>query len=185
MAVMKQIIRSVAIVVLVAGLAAAATPPSASQIMAEAEAQASAQNKSILVIFHASWCSWCRRFEQFIASKDVEPVITRHFVIARVDVQERDDKKPLDTPGGDELMAKLGSQDANGLPFFAFLDSGGKLIANSLRPVPGKNQSENIGHPVAPEEVDWFLVMLHKAVPTLTPGESAAVETYLRHQKVN
>ena len=91
----------------------------------------------------------------------------------------------LDTPGGDELMAKLGSQDANGLPFFAFLDSGGKLIANSLRPAPGKNQGENIGHPVAPEEVDWFLVMLHKAVPTLTPGESAAVETYLRHQKVN
>ncbi|HET7840069.1 MAG TPA: thioredoxin family protein [Terriglobia bacterium] len=174
--------RNLTAIVLLACVAAfSVPPPTADQIMADARAQAASQNKSILLIFHASWCSWCRQFEKFISSRDVEPIISRHFVIARVDVQERGDKKSLDTPGGDELMAAMGGGDAGGLPFFAFVDSNGKLIVNSLRPAGGK--SENIGHPVAPEEVDWFMTMLAKAVPGLTKPESRAVERYLRNQK--
>ncbi len=38
---------------------------------------------------------------------------------------------------------------------------------------------------MAPEEVDWFMTMLAKAAPGLTPEESGTVEKYLRSQKRN
>jgi hypothetical protein len=102
--------------------------------------------------------------------------------MARVDVQEHGDKAGLNTPGGAELQRAMGSKGL-GLPFFAFLDASGKLIVNSLRPVRGKPAGVNIGHPFEPEEVDWFMVMLGKAVPALTPGETRPIESYLRNQK--
>jgi hypothetical protein len=103
-------------------------------------------------------------------------------VIARIDVQERGDKVSLDTPGGAELEDQLGSR-GNGLPFFAFLDEHGELIANSNRPVPGKPEGANIGHPMEPEEVDHFMWMLNKAVLSLSPADSQLIENYLRNQK--
>lgn len=181
---MNKIIRNLAAVLMLTSLgAAAATPTSADQVMSEAKAQAAAQGKSVFLIFDASWCQWCHQLDKFISTRGIEPIISRHFVIARVDVQERGDKKRLDTPGGDELMAEVGGKDAGGLPFFAFLDSSGKLIVNSVRPVPGKSEGANIGHPMAPEEVGWFMTMLRKAVPALTPDEARTIEKYLRNQK--
>ena len=103
-------------------------------------------------------------------------------MIARLDVQEHGDKASLDTPGGAELEAQMGA-NGNGLPFFAFLDEHGELIANSNRPVPGKPGGVNIGHPMAPEEVDHFMWMLRKAVPALSPVDTQVIETYLRNQK--
>jgi len=103
-------------------------------------------------------------------------------VIARIDVQERGDKASQNTPGGEALEVQLGSK-SNGLPFFAFLDEHGELIANSNRPVPGKPDGENIGHPMAPEEVDHFMWMLRKTVPALSPADAQVIENYLRNQK--
>jgi Thioredoxin-like len=182
---MRVIPRCLTAVLLFASLGAAASPPSAAAVMSEAKAQAAAQGKSILLIFDASWCQWCRHFDRFIADRNVKPIFNRHFVIARVDVQERGGKKRLDTPGGAELEATMGGEDKTGLPFFALLNSNGKLIVNSLRPVRGKPAGANIGYPVAPEEVDWFMTMLRKAVPPLTPAESRAIENYFRDQKKN
>ncbi len=103
-------------------------------------------------------------------------------MIARIDVQERGDKAVLNTPGGEALEAQFGSTGA-GLPFFAFLGERGELIANSNRPVPGKSNGENVGHPMAPEEVDYFMRMLRKAVPALSPADAQAIENYLHNQK--
>ena len=103
-------------------------------------------------------------------------------MIARIDVQEHAEKAGLNTPGGEALEAQLGSKGPS-LPFFAFLDEHGALIANSNRPLPGKSAVENIGHPMAPEEVDHFMWMLRKAVPSLSRSEAQLVEDYLRKQK--
>lgn len=163
--------------------ASAAGPSSASAILDQAKAQAAAQGKAIFLIFGASWCPWCRQLDKFINSGNIAPIINKYFVIARIDVQERGDKKRLDTPGGAGLETALGGKNDGGLPFFAFLDASGKLIVNSLRPVPGESDGANIGHPVQPEEVDWFMTMLSRAAPGLTPDEARAVEDDLRHQK--
>ena len=104
----------------------------------------------------------------------------KYFVQVKFDVQEQKDKADLMTPGGEEMMKKLGGPA--GLPYFAFLDSKGDTIVTSM--APGKNgKPSNIGHPSEPGEVDWFMSMLEKAVPKMTADERGAIEKYLRNQK--
>jgi hypothetical protein len=96
-------------------------------------------------------------------------------------VLEHGDKKSLDTPGGEELMKRLGG--TGGLPFYAFQDGQGATIINSNAPGKDGKPGENIGHPDKPEEVDWFMAMLAKAAPAMTAEERGTIEDRLRHQK--
>ena len=60
---MKPIYRfSVAItlaIVMTASLSAQSTPPAANEVLAKAVKVAGMEQKNVLVIFGASWCSWC------------------------------------------------------------------------------------------------------------------------------
>lgn len=103
-------------------------------------------------------------------------------MIVKLVVQESDQKKHLENPGGEEIRGKLGGRNA-GLPFFAFADAKGGLIVNSKRPVDGEADGENIGHPFQPAEIAWFMAMLKKAAPKITQRESATIETWLKNQK--
>ena len=94
-------------------------------------------------------------------------------------VQEHGEKASLNNPGGEELLAQVGGQDS-GLPFFAFLDGRGGMIVNSIRPHAGKSSAANIGYPGEPEEIDWFMTMLGRAVPGIASAESSAIEQWLR-----
>ena len=38
------------------------TPASADDIMKDALKKASMENKSVLLMFHASWCGWCKKW---------------------------------------------------------------------------------------------------------------------------
>lgn len=96
-------------------------------------------------------------------------------------MQEAKEKENLDTPGGEELGKRLGG--IHGLPWFAFLDANGEEIINSDRVTEGGKVAGNIGHPDKPEEVDWFMVMVHRAAPQMTADESATLEHWLRNQK--
>jgi hypothetical protein len=102
-------------------------------------------------------------------------------VFAKLDVQESEKAKQNENPGGGELMERVGGKNT-GVPFFAFLDAKGEMIVNALRPVEGK-QPSNIGHPFAPEEVDWFMAMIKKARPSITVADARVVEDWLRGQK--
>jgi thiol-disulfide isomerase/thioredoxin len=165
-----------------AALAHAQQPPSADAVMDQSKSQASQSGRVILAIFHASWCGWCKKFDAFLDSPDVKPIADKYFVRAYFTVQEHDEAKSLDTPGGDDMLMSLGGPKASGLPFLAFVDSTGSLIVNSMRPGE-KSKPENIGHPMQPEEVDWFMAMVAKAVPSMQPAEAATLEKYLRNQK--
>jgi hypothetical protein len=101
-------------------------------------------------------------------------------VVAHVTVDEHAEKQSLNTPGGDELMKRVGGP--SGLPYFAFLDSAGAVLATSIEPPGEGRKGGNIGHPFQPHEIDWFLVMLAKAAPAMTADERAVLEKYLRAQ---
>lgn len=98
-----------------------------------------------------------------------------------VDVQERGDKVALMHEGGEELMKSLKGERA-GLPFFAFVNSKGKMIINAMQMKRGETMG-NIGHPVAPEEVTAFMKMVKKAAPKMTKSETKVLEDWLRNQK--
>ena len=99
----------------------------------------------------------------------------------KVDVQERGDKVALMNEGGGDLMKSLKGERA-GLPFYAFVDAQGKMIANAMQMKKG-NTMGNIGHPVSPEEVTNFMKIVMKAAPKMTKAEFGVLETWLRNQQ--
>jgi hypothetical protein len=104
--------------------------------------------------------------------------VSKYFVVAHVRVDEHQGSKFSDNPGAKELEKRLGGPA--GLPFFAFLKPDGELIVNSMEPPAGGRKGGNIGHPAEPHEIDWFLEMLKKAAPKMTPEERAEIDKPLR-----
>ncbi len=156
--------------------------PSAGDIMAQAKSEAAAQHKNILVTFSASWCGPCHLFEKFLDDPQTGPIMNKAFVIVRLDVGERPgDARHADTPGAEAYRTTLAGPDP-GFPYIAMLDASGKPIVDSLRPDHGKK--ENVGYPAIPVEVAWFMEMLHKAAPSLTPAETASVQTWLQAREM-
>jgi hypothetical protein len=161
---------------------AQSAPPSAAAdadaIIALLKSQAAAGHKDILLTFGASWCGNCRKFDKFLADPAIHPILDRAFVFGDMASGERStDKRHTNTPGAVALQSTFGGNDA-GYPFIVMLDANGRLIANSLRPT-GHGSTENTGYPDAPYEIDWFMVMLKSAVPTLSAQDAAIIRNWL------
>ncbi len=86
--------------------------------------------------------------------------------MVKLDTQERGDKKVLENPGADALLARWGGAKA-GLPFIVILDANGNKLADSNR-LPGGN---NIGCPASTAEISEFGKMLQETAPAITPDE--------------
>jgi len=154
------------------------TPPaSAKAVLDQASAQAKRDKKNVMVVFHASWCGWCKKLDAFLEQPGMKPIFDRSFVITHLVVQEPADKKALENPGGAEVLARLGGAQA-GLPFFAVLSPEGKTLWTSIEPKKG-----NVGFPVAPNEVAHFMTLLRGHAPKMTEAERAKVETALLTKK--
>jgi thiol-disulfide isomerase/thioredoxin len=155
-------------------------PPSSEDVLATAKSIAVSQHKPIFLVFGASWCPPCRQMEAFMKDPKIRPILEKYFVLANLNVQEEHGKHPeLNNPGGEKLLADYGGESM-GIPFIVFLDAEGQLLVNSNRPVKGKPAGENIGYPALPVEIDWFMTMLHKTLPTLTKIDADTVESWLR-----
>lgn len=167
-------------ILLVAALPVLAQSP-AEQILSEAQARATSQNKNVFLIFSASWCGPCHQLDAFLDAPNMKDIFDKYFVITRVHIAEEASKHPgRNTPGSDALLRKLSGMDPNstGVPFIVFVDTTGKPIVNSARPVPGA-AAENIGYPFLPEEIGWFMQMLKRGAPSMPESEARSVEAWL------
>lgn len=136
----------------------------AAKIMDDAYALASKENKKVFVIFHASWCSWCKRMDSIMNMPELKPLFDKNFVIRHLVVQEVPNKKNLENPGAQEFMVK-NNGDKQGIPFWLIFDVKGELLADSRMPAKdkaGKDILTNTGCPANPDEVAYFTGLLKK-----------------------
>jgi thioredoxin-related protein len=166
----------------VASMRPVGKPAPTAKLLSKAEATAKASGKNVLVIFHASWCGWCKKLDAFMQDPQYKQIFDDNFVVVKLTVLETDDQKVNENPGGIEEMDALGGRDA-GLPLFAILNPQGKMVMNSMFKSEGQDKPANTGFPAASEEVDHFAAMMKAGAPKATPEQIKAMCDYLTAQE--
>lgn len=135
---------------------AKAQPETTDNLLQQAYKQAAKDNKKVFVIFHASWCGWCRKMDTSMNDPACKQFFDNNFVITHLVVKESKGKEQLENPGGLALLKKF-KADSLGIPFWIIFDAKGNTLADAKMP-----NGENSGCPAAKEEVDHFLNVLQK-----------------------
>ncbi len=130
--------------------------PSAEEVLKPVYAKAAKEHKKVLLIFHASWCGWCKKMDASLADSSIKNAIDKNFEIAHLTVYESPTKKELENPGALEMLTNFGGAD-KGLPYWFVMDAKGAKLADS-QSKPG----ENTGCPASEGEVAYFISVLQK-----------------------
>lgn len=138
---------------------------SATAILDDALSQAREEDKLVFLHFGAPWCSWCHRLEAFLAREDVIDILGDHFLDVKIDTDR--------TIGGGEMLSEMRQSQRGGIPWFAFLDGKGEILAHS------SESGQNIGYPAAEEEASAFLNMLRKSKADITETQLEYLKTEL------
>lgn len=152
--------------------------PSADGVMKKAYQSAAKSNKKVLLIFTASWCGWCHKMDSSLNDPSVKKYFDDNFVITHLNVLESKEKKSLENPGAEALMEQYNGKE-QGLPYWVFLDSKGKLLFDSQirkKQTDGTIKGSNIGCPATPDEVKHFVQKLRE-LTTLTNKQMANIIT--------
>ena len=147
-------------------------------IMKSAYEQADKENKKVFMIFHASWCGWCRKMDSSLNDPSVKKFFDKNFVIKHITVYETKGKEHLENPGAQAFLAKFGGSD-QGLPFWYIFDTKENLLADSKMQYAGKDVLENTGCPASTEEVTNFIKVL-KGTTKLNDEELSLIEKRFR-----
>jgi thiol-disulfide isomerase/thioredoxin len=161
---------------LLAVVTAIAAPPSSSSLLGAATKQAKQGNKQVMVIFHASWCGWCKKLDEFMARPDVKPIFDKYVVVTHLDVLEQPAQKGLENDGAEALLEQVGAKEA-GIPFTLMYDTSGTQMADSF--YVDKGNKTNIGYPAEPQEIVAYMTMLKKSIPNLSTADADLLQQKL------
>lgn len=153
-----------------------ANAQTATEILVKAQNQAKIENKNVFVIFHASWCGWCKKMEKNMDDPKVKSYFDSNYVKTFITVQERAEKKNLETPGGDLVNEKFGGKN-QGLPFWVILDANGNVLEDS------KVNGENIGGPASEDEVANLISKLEKTTKNEKVNSENIKEVFILKKK--
>jgi thiol-disulfide isomerase/thioredoxin len=159
-------------------------PESAGKIMDDACKLAAKEGKNVMIVFHASWCGWCKKFEASVKDPSCSAFFDKNFIIRYLDILERGDKKSLENPGAEELFNKNGGQNG-GVPYFLIYDKKGTLLGDSKIKPSGdqaNKPAENMGCPASEAEVAAFIGILSK-VTKVSDTEKAAITERFKKNK--
>ena len=145
-------------------LSAQEKPETAGKIMDDAFKLASKEGKSVMIVFHASWCGWCHKMDSSMNDVSCKKMFESNYVTCHLTVDESADKKNLETPGADAFRKKYHGEN-EGLPFWLIFDKKGNLLADSRMLAPGETvakEHSNVGCPASKEEVAYLVSVLKK-----------------------
>ena len=123
-----------------------AAPKEANLVVEEVFSRAASEDKRVFLVFGAPWCGWCHRLDDWLAQPEVAATFGLDFIAAKVDVDRM--------THGKEVMLRYRTQNSGGIPWYAILDSKGKVLATADGP------DGNIGYPLEPKEIDQFLAIV-------------------------
>jgi thioredoxin-related protein len=171
---MKQLLIFLSFLAVCSATGRAQTPPSADQVLQAAYAKAAKEDKKVFLIFHASWCGWCRKMDSSMNDVSCKKFLDDNFVITHLVVMESKGKENLENPGALDLLKKY-KADRSGIPFWVVFDAEGNMLADAKMPP----QNSNTGCPAKEEEVEYFIDVLKKVT---NPGEAElnAIRTRFR-----
>jgi thiol-disulfide isomerase/thioredoxin len=165
-------------------LSAQEKPETAGKIMDDAFNVASKEGKSVMIVFHASWCGWCKKFEASVTDPSCKDFFEKHFIIKYLDILERTDKKSLENPEAIEVFNKYGGQ-GGGIPFFLIFDKDRTLLSDSKIRAAGdgpEKPPQNIGCPASEEEIVAFIKILEKATKVSSAEKTAITERFKKNK---
>jgi thiol-disulfide isomerase/thioredoxin len=154
----------------------AQTAPTADGVLNQAYAQAAKENKKVILIFHASWCGWCKKMTASLNDPTCKKMFDDNYVTVYLDVLEHKGNENLNTPGGMDVLEKYEAAQA-GLPFWLVLDNKGTKLADSEMPAAGETTGkpkDNVGCPAEENEVAYFTKIL-KATSNLSDDDLAVI----------
>jgi len=132
--------------------------------LSKALKKAAAENKNVIVMFHASWCGWCHKMDSSMNDISCKKMFEANYITCHLTVDESADKKNLETPGADAFR-KIYHGEKEGLPFWLIFDKNGKMLADSRLPATGETagkEGTNTGCPASKEEVAYLISVLKK-----------------------
>lgn len=158
---MKKILFATLILILQITQIQAQSPAPAKEILSKALEQAKKEKKKVFLMYHASWCGWCKKMDKAIEDASCKAIFDKNFVIIHLTVQETEQNKKLENEGAAELLIQHNGAN-EGLPFWVFLDDKGKIIENAKLRKSGESldKGQNIGCPAAENEVEAFIEKL-------------------------
>ena len=160
------------------------SPLPAGKVMAKAYRAAVKEDKQVLLIFHASWCGWCKKMDQSLNDPSCKSYFDDHFVITHLTVLESKGKENLENPGAENLMNQYNGKQ-QGLPYWVILDKNGKLLFDSQirkKDADGNVTGSNIGCPASAEEVNAFVTMLSQCTKLSVSDQTAITERFRKNQ---
>lgn len=176
----KSLSLSLLLLVLFFGLCTsleAQAPQTADALLSQGKMQAAQEHKKLLLVFSASWCGPCKLYERFLEDAQMKKITEKAFVVVRFDVGERaGDKRHADTPGAVALRTQMGAAAEPGFPFIVMADADGKPLINSYVAGDTKN---NIGYPVLPQEIAWYMTMIERSAPELSAKDKKEMRSWL------
>jgi thioredoxin-related protein len=149
----------------------------ADAILAAAYKQAGEQHKNVFVIFHASWCGWCKKMDTSINNRACKKMFDDNYVIVHLAVHESNDKKKEENPGAADILKKYHAFE-EGVPFWLVYDKNAKLLATSLMK-SAEGKEANIGCPASEAEVAAFINIL-QTTSSLSNKELSVIATVFR-----
>jgi hypothetical protein len=135
------------------------TPLDANEMLAAALTRARQDNKRVIVQETATWCGPCQMLSQFLKK---HPVWEKDYILVKMDHR---------WTGARERMKQFRQEADGGIPWFAVLDSDGKVLATSNEAKSG----ENIGYPSDDAGRQHFRAMLTATRQRLTDDEIAGL----------